>query len=326
VKFSKELKVGLLVIAAIGLFYYGFNFLKGKNVFGEQTYVYAVYNHVDGLLEANPLLVNGFKVGQVSKISIRPDNKIIVTFMLVEEIKIPKGAVARIFSSDLLGTKAVQVIVPDSMIVSGFIANGDTLRSENELDLKSAVNKEILPLKLKAENLISSIDSVMTVVTQVLNANVRQSLILTFENLKNTIVSLNHTAYNLDTLVGTQKPRIASILDKIHSIAGNLEKNNDRISNILLNFNNISDSLAKANIKQAIENANLALTEANVLLTQINSGQGTLGKLVKSDSLYNQLAHAANDLDKLFKDLRINPERYVHLSIFGRKDRRKPKD
>ena len=323
-KISKEVKVGIIVLAAIGLFIYGFNFLKGKNIFGKQFVVYAVYDKIEGLLEANPLLVNGFKIGQVSKISIMADNRILVTFMLTEEVKIPKKSTARIFSSDLLGTKAVTIV--HNMKSTEYIQSGDTLLSDSELDLKGAVSAEILPLKLKAENLISSIDSVMTVVTQVLNANVRQSLILTFENLKSTIASLNHTAYNLDTLVGSQKPRIAGILDKVHSIVGNLEANNQKITNILNNFSDISDTLAKANIKQAIENANSALFQANQLLTSINSGQGTLGKLVKNDSLYNKLDKAAEDLDKLFKDLRINPERYVHLSIFGRKDRKKPKD
>lgn len=326
-KFSKEAKVGIVVVAAIGLFIYGFNFLGGKNLFNKNNYLYAKYEKVEGLLEANPLLLNGFKVGQVNKIQLlqKPsgDFDILVTFLLSEDINIPKDSKAKIYSSDLLGSKAVNLILGMS---NEYLQSGDTIKPDYEDDLKTAVDKRIAPLQKKAENLISSIDSVMQVVTQVLNANVRQSLILTFESLKQTITSLKSTAGNLDTLMGTQKTRIAQILEKANSLVSNLEKNNDKISNIIANFSSISDSLAKANIKGTIENANLALGQANTILNQINSGQGSIGKLLKSDSIYNNLELASKDLDRLLKDLRINPERYVHLSVFGRRDRNKPKD
>lgn len=324
-KISKELKVGIVVAIAIALFIYGFNFLKGADIFNNQTRIYAVYPKIDGLIEANPLMVNGYKVGQVQKISLlRRDTsyQVLVTFLLSEDVQIPKGSVAKIISSDILGTKAVSVEFSKSTEMA---VDGDTLQSAAEEDLKSSVNKQIAPLKAKAENLISSIDSVMQVVQQVLNANVRQNLITSFESIKNTIITLEHTTVRVDTLVTKEQYAIAAIINKLNSITSNIEKNNDKITNIITNFSNISDSIAKSNIKQTIENTNLALLQANTVLTQINSGQGTVGKLIKNDSLYNNLNKTAEDLDKLMKDLRINPERYVHISVFGRKDRKKPK-
>jgi phospholipid/cholesterol/gamma-HCH transport system substrate-binding protein len=326
VKISKELKVGVVVIIAIGLFIYGFNFLKGSDIFDNQTRIYALYPKIDGLVEANPLMVNGYKIGQVQKISlVRKDTsyQVLVTFLLSEDVQIPKNSTAKIISSDILGTKAVSVEFSKE---SEMVADGDTLKSDTEDDIKSSVNKQIAPLKAKAENLISSIDSVMQVVQQVLNANVRQSLITSFESIKNTIITLEHTTVRVDTLVNKEQYAIAAIINKLNSITGNIERNNEKISLIINNFANISDSLAKSNVKQTIENTNIALMQANTILNQINSGQGTVGKLIKNDSLYNNLNKTAEDLDKLMKDLRINPERYVHISVFGRKDRNKPKN
>lgn len=314
------------MLVAIGVFIYGFNFLKGNNLFNPQRKLYAVYPRIDGLLEANPLLLKGYKVGQVNKIELREKNgkyDVLVTFFLSSDVEIPKNSVAKIVSSDLLGSKAVELVFSKEQ---SNVSSGDYLVGASEDDLKTSVNKQIAPLQKKAEGLISSIDSVMQVVTQVMNANVRQNLITSFESIKNTIITLEHTTYKVDTLLSKEQYAIADIIQKVSSITSNIEKNNDKLSNVINNFSNISDSLAKANVKKTIEETNKALADANLLLAQINSGQGTMGKLIKNDSLYNNLNKSAEDLDKLVKDLRINPERYVHISVFGRKDRNKPKD
>ncbi|MGZ3863305.1 MAG: MlaD family protein [Bacteroidia bacterium] len=325
-KISKEVKTGILVVVAIALSVYGFNVLRGTDIFKNKFTLYALYNKADGVIEANPVLINGYKVGQVYKLELvkRGDQyKVLLTFLMYEKVSIPKGSLAKITSSDLLGSKAVEITFSDN---KQMVADGDTLLPDVEDDLKTSVDKRIAPLQKKAENLISSIDSVMQVVQQVLNANVRQNLISSFESIKNTIVYLQHTALNLDTLTSTQKSKIAHILDKVQSITSNIEKSNDKLSNIITNFSNISDSLAKADLKKTIEQTNAAMTQANDVLFQINSGKGTVGKLIKNDSIYNNLNKASEDLDKLLKDLRINPERYMHISVFGRKDRNKPKD
>lgn len=323
---KKEIKVGIIVILAIGTFIYGFNFLKGNNIFNPQRKLYAVYPKIEGLLEANPLMVNGYKIGQVNKIElIKRDSgyHVLVTFFITSDVQIPKGSFAKVVSSDLLGSKAVEVIFSQNNV---FVNDGDTLLPDMEDDLKKQVNKQIAPLQKKAEGLISSIDSVMQVVQQVMNANVRQNLITSFESIKNTIMTLEKTTYKVDTLMDSERYAIASIIQKTNSIVKNIEKNNDKLTNLINNFSSISDSLAKANIKKTIDETNTALLGANKILAQINSGQGTVGKMIKNDSLYNNLNKSSEDLDKLLKDLRINPERYVHVSVFGRKDRNKPKD
>ena len=326
-KISKEVKTGIVVVVAIALGVYGFNFLSGMNIFKKSFTLYAMYDRAEGVIEANPVLVNGYKVGQVQNLKLlRQDDgtyKVLMSFVMSERIDIPKGSHAKIISSDLLGSKAIELNFSDSALL---VSDGDTLLPDVEDDLKTAVDKRIAPLQKKAESLISSIDSVMQVVQQVMNANVRANLVASFESIRTTIESLQHTAFNLDTLTTTQQSKIIQILDKLHSITANIERNNDKISNVINNFSNLSDSLAKANVKQTIERTNTALLHANEILAQVNSGQGTLGKLVKNDSIFNNLNRASEDLDKLVKDLRINPERYMHISVFGRRDRKKPKN
>ncbi len=325
-KISKEFKIGLVVTASIGLFIWGFNFLKGSNLFSHKYVLYAVYPKIDGLIEANPLLVNGYKIGQVSEISLTKVNgqyQVLVKFLLTEEVQIPKHSIAKAVSSDLLGSKAVEILYSKE---TEFVQSGDTLYSDTEEGLKSAVSKQLAPLQVKAEGLLSSIDSVMTIVQFVLNNKTRDNLDKSFESIKKAIQSLEQTAYKLDDLMATEKVKISAILTKFNTLAGMLEKNTGRIDNIIGNFSNLSDSLSKSQLKSAILEADKTLAELNTLVAQINAGQGTLGKLAKNDSLYNNLNKASDDLDKLMKDLRINPERYIHFSVFGKKDKNKPKD
>ena len=324
-KISKEIKTGLVVVVAVALTVYGVNLLRGTDLFKNDFTLYAIYNKAEGIIEANPVMINGYKVGQVNKISLIQRNneyKVLIKFLLAEKVNIPKDSHAKIVSSDLLGSKAIEIAFKDTLV---FVSDGDTLLADYEDDLKTAVDKRIAPLQKKAENLISSIDSVMQVVQQVLNANVRQNLIASFESIKTTISYLQHTASNLDTLTTTQRSKIAVILDKVQSITSNIEKSNVKLTNIITNFSDISDSLAKSNIKSTIEHVNLALVQANEILAQINTGKGTVGKLIKNDSLYNNLNKASGDLDKLLVDLNEHPKRYVHFSIFGRKDRKQKK-
>jgi phospholipid/cholesterol/gamma-HCH transport system substrate-binding protein len=324
VKISKEFKIGIVVVLAIAAFIWGLNFLKGSNLFAHKYYLYAVYPKIDGLIEANPLLVNGYKIGQVNQISLVQKNggyEVLVKFLLTEDVQIPKGSVAKAVSSDLLGSKAVELVYSTN---SDLMKSGDTLKSEVEESLKASVDKRIAPLQAKAENLISSIDSVMAVVNAVLNKKTRENLDKSFESVRKAILSLEQTAYKLDDLIGSEKVKISSILSHLNGITSNLDKNGQKIDNILTNFSNLSDTLAKTQLKQAIANADKSLIELNTLLSKINEGQGTIGKLAKNDSLYNNLNKSSEDLDKLLKDLRVNPERYIHFSVFGRKSKPVP--
>lgn len=324
-KLSKEVKVGIVTTIAIGCFIYGFNFLKGRNFFSSQRKFYAVYKNIDGLVEANPLMINGFKVGAVGKIELANDTtgNLIVMLLLDDDVKVPKNTVAKVISSDILGSKAVELLMGKGTV---YAEDGDTLISDREANLGESVNKIVAPLQKKASDLLSSIDSVMVVVQQVFDENARANLSKSFESIKLAITSLETTSYRLDTMVQSEKGKISSILSKVNTLATTLANNSDKLGNVINNFSNISDSIAKSNLTSAINNADLALGQASSIMTKINSGQGTMGMLINNDSLYRKLDKSSEDLDKLLKDLRINPERYVHVSVFGRRDRNKPKD
>lgn len=322
VKVSKEFKIGLVVVCAIAAFIWGINFLKGSNLFSHKYYLYAVYPKIDNLIPANPVLINGYKIGQVNEISlIQKDGRtqVLVKFLLTEDVKIPKKSTAKAISSDLLGTKAVEVIYSEE---KEFVNSGDTLIAASEEGFKESLDKRIAPIQAKAENLISSMDSVMTVVSLILNTKTRDNLEKSFESVRKAILTLEQTAYKLDDLVGSEKVKISSVLSNLNQITSNLSKNGQKIDAIINNVSSMTDSLAKAQLKDAIANADKSMKELNIMLAKINEGQGTAGKLLKNDSLYNNLNKSSEDLDKLLKDLRLNPERYIHFSVFGRKSRK----
>ncbi len=321
-KVSKEFKIGLVVVCAIAAFIWGINFLKGSNIFSHKYYLYAVYPKIDNLIPANPLLINGFKIGQVNEISLIQKGgktQVLVKFLLTEDVQIPKNSIAKAISSDLLGTKAVEVIYSNE---TAMVESGDTLIAASEEGFKESLDKRIAPIQAKAENLISSMDSVMTVVSLILNTKTRDNLEKSFESVRKAILTLEQTAYKLDDLVGSEKVKISSVLSNLNQITSNLSKNGQKIDQIINNVSSMTDSLAKAQLKEAIANADKSMKELNVMLAKINEGQGTAGKLLKNDSLYNNLNKSSEDLDKLLKDLRLNPERYIHFSVFGRKSRK----
>ncbi len=317
-KIKKEVKIGIVTTIAIACFIFGFNFLKGKNLFSSQREFFAVYNDIDGLVEANPLLINGNRVGMVGKIKFIPDSKgqIVVSLIVQDEIPIPFNSVAKVVSSDILGSKAITILLGSSQSEA---KTGDTLMSSQEDNLKQAVNKTIAPLQIKAQALLGSLDSLMIAFKQVFNENTQKNLSKSFESIKDAIASLETTSFRLDTLVRTEKVKISSILTKINKIATTLADNSDKLGNVISNFSNISDSIAKSNLTSAINNADVALKQASDIFSKINRGEGTMGMLVNNDSLYKKLDKTVEDLDKLMKDVRINPNRYINI-----RNKRKP--
>lgn len=318
-KIRKEVKIGLLVIITIGLGVWGAQYLKGTNLFDKSRHFYAVYENVDGLTKSNPVIINGFKVGQVESIEFMPDNsgRLMVHFSVAEkEFNLPKDTKAKIISSDILGSKSVDLQLGRS---TELLQNLDTLDSEIEASLTEAVNQQIAPLKRKAEDLIKTVDSAIIVVQSIFNKKARGDIGASFTSIKNSLEAFEQTIYRVDGLVEQEREHIAAIFQNVESITKNLAQNNERFSQTLDNVEAITDSLAGANLKQTVNNASIAMQEVAEVMQKINSGQGSIGQLLNNDTLYTNLEAAADDLDKLLLDMRLNPERYVHFSIFGLK-------
>jgi len=316
-KHKREIKIGAFVIVTLALFIWGISFLKSKDFFMKKRVFYAVYEKVDGLVKANPVFVKGLKVGIVEDVYFvyKPSTHIVVKLNLTSDIPIPKNSISRIYSYDLMGSKAIELLLGDSFVQA---QNGDTLKSETGSSLQEEVNRQVQPIKKKAEDLLLSIDSVVTVVSSILNSDTRANLSQSFESIKITLKNLEHTTYNIDTLVGTQRYRLAGIVSNIESISYNIRQSNDKISNIINNFSQISDTLARANVYQTLANANMAITQLSAVFQKINAGEGSLGLLVNDNKLYNRIDGAARQLDELLEDVKLNPGRYVSISVFGK--------
>lgn len=324
-KYSREIKVAVIVVISIALLIYGLNYLKGVDVLEKHREYYAVYDHIEGLLPDNAVQINGFKIGKVNQITFHPDNSghIVVGFVVSgDAIRVPKNSVARISSLDLLGSKAISIELGNSVVMA---EPGDTILSAIQASLQDEVNKQVQPLKEKAEALISSIDSVMIVVQTVFNKNARENLTKSFESIQRAIETFERTSLRLDTLMAEEKNRINDIMRNIDFITKNIRSSNDQLTNIINNISTFSDSLVKADIVSTIEHTDKAMTEFSGIIQRINKGEGTVGMLVKNDSLYKNLELSAGALENLLKDLEQNPKRYVHFSIFGKKDKKEKK-
>lgn len=313
--FSKYTLIGLVVVIAIIGLVWGFNFLKGKNLFVKENIYYSIYDRIDGLVESSPVVLNGLKIGQVRNIKFHSDNssRIIVEFAIKQDIQLRDSTVAQIASIDLMGTKSVEIIQGRSTI---FHEKGDTLFSSLEQSIKDQVSIQMLPLKVKAEELMLSLDSVLVVFQYIFNESTRDNISNTFASIKMTIKNLENTSIALDTLMQNEKSKLSRIFSNIELISSNLRSNNEQITLILNNFANISDTIAKANIGMTIKNANKAISDIDLILSKINRGEGTLGMLTNNDTLYNNLEEASYNLNKLFIDFEKNPKRYVHFSLF----------
>ena len=314
-KISRELRVGAFGIVTLTLFIIGINFIKGKDLFHKSRTFYAVYNSTSGIQDAAPVSINGLNIGKVTDIGFvnKSSSKILLELTIYDPIFIPANSEARIFSLDLLGTKNVEIILGNS---SAPAQDGDTLLSSTQMSLSEEVNKQVAPIKEKAENLLSSLDTMVTVLQSVFNSETRKSINASFISIQSTLSNLESTSYNLDTLVYGQRKRLERILFNIESITTNFRKNDDKISNVISNFSMISDTLARANIAGTLANLNNTLTNVAQISEKIDKGEGSLGLLINDQKLYNNLNNSAAQLNALIEDMKINPYRYVNFSVF----------
>ncbi len=310
-KIPNEVKVGILITAALAALLWGLNYLKGKDVFTSRNKYYAVYSSVDGLVASNPVLMNGYRIGIVNDISFMPDNsgRLLVSLLVEKDVFVSRNSVAKIYNSDLIGTKALRIDLGNN---TDRLEDGDTLVAELEQGLADKVGKELGPLREKTEALVVSIDSMVTMLKTVFDPNTRN-------NLQSGIGHMNNTLASFDEMMNSDKGKLKIMIDNLASITTNLKENNAQITNILNNLSQVSDTLAGEHFANTIRKAEEVMEQTNEIMSKINSGEGSLGQLVNDKGLYNNLDSTATSLDALLKDMKDNPKRYVHFSVFGKK-------
>ncbi len=317
IRLSREIKIGATTVITIIAFVWGFNYLKGKSVFNRQRTFYVAYDNVAGLMKANTVSISGLSVGQVDDIYFDESkpSQVIVELTVSNNIRIPKNSIARLYSSDLLGTKGIELVLGNS---KEFAQDGDTLKPAIALSLQEEVNQMVQPILRKAGNMISSIDTVLTAVGDVFNYRTRNNLIESVESLRFTIKNIESTTHSMDTLVGSEKERLSVILKNVESITTNLKGNNEELNRIISNAALITDTIAKFNLAGTLTNLENSINSLTNATNKINKGEGNLGLLLKDEKLYNDLQSSSHQLDLLLQDIRLNPKRYVHFSMFGR--------
>ena len=306
-RISKEFKSGFIFLLAIIFLVYGLKYLKGLNVFQTNKPYYAIYDDIDGLQIGSSIRLNGFNVGMVNNIILNSDNNLVVTLNIDGLDNIPENSICKIVNQDLMGTKGVSLILGQS---NSFASSGDTLLGRVENSLQDEVNAQILPLKNKAEGLIGSVDSLLTIVTAVLNKNTRNSLSNSIKSLDETFAILSKTMVKIDSMVYDNDARVSKVLSNLESITTNLNDSNSGIKPILYNLSSISDTLSNANFASLVNNI-------NTISNNINSGSGSLTKLMNDEKLYNNLEKSTSELAELIEDIKNNPKRYVNFSILG---------
>ncbi len=318
---KRYVRTGILFTIIIFITIWGVNYIRSNDLISNQIKLYGVYSDVKELSEGNHVFLNGTKIGKVSKVDfLNGDlNKLIVEFQIRKGIKIPDSSIAMITSTDIMGTMGLKILLNKN--TKTFYKSGDTLCSQVENSLSEEVNKQILPLKIKTENMLGTLDSLLVAFRSVFNPKTRSNIKQSFDHIQITLKNLEHTTNTLDTLMTSERARIARIIDNAESITTNLKNNNENIEKILNNFGDISDSLSASGFVNIIHNADTAIFKLNTVLNKVEKGEGSLGLLIQDEKLYNELKKASSDLDDLLLDIKNNPKRYVRFSAidFGKK-------
>lgn len=314
-KKSTVLSIGATFVVAIIIFIWGYNYLKGRDLFRNEKVFYARYHKVSGLINANPVLIHGMQVGQVRNISFTADHSgdLMVEMVITKTFPIPKDTKARIINATLLGDKSVDLVLGKSSVLA---KSGDTLAGSVEVTLQEEVNAALAPMKARAETILSNMDSLVASISNMFNADATANMKNSIKDIQSTFHNLNDASANLNVMIRDNNLRISHAIANIDSLSSTLNDKRDDVGKIVYNFKNISDSLSKAQLVQTIEQTKQTLKHVNQLLDKVNQGQGTVGALMTNDSLYKVLNQSTLQLNLLLKDIRENPQRYVKFSLF----------
>lgn len=305
-KISREVKTAILVIGSILLFFWGYSFLKGKNLFDTSRKFYVVYDNVEGLVPAAAVTINGLTVGKVSSITIQEKTgKLLVEIQMDNDLQISKSSTASIYEPGFIGGK--QIAINPNFQDTNYAKSGDYLKPSIILGLTASLEKNLAPIQEKLNNVLENADKLVVNINEILDAKTKA-------NLRQTIAQLNETMTNFSSVSGNLDKIVANNEGKLTAAVTNLDKTMD-------NFAKISEDLEKAKMGETVKSLERTLDNVNKMLGDMESGKGTMGKLMKDDAMYNNLSKASKELELLLQDVRLHPTRYVNVSMFGKKEK-----
>ena len=301
-KITYEIKTAVLVLLGIFMFIIGFSYLKGNHVFISDRTFYAIYDDVEGISKGTPVTISGFNVGSIQNIEFFNDSeKLLVKFRVENKINFSKNSIAQIYETGLIGGKALAVITKPGIVA----ISGDTLSSAIAPGLTELVNDKLSPLQEKIESTFVSADSLLIAINNILDNQTQSNIKNTFEDLSETVENVKFSTSKFENLLEENENKISNIINRIDITSSNLS-----------NFSN-----SFADLEKTIENFSKTSDNLNLILSEISSGNGTFNKLIFDDSIVNSLNSASENINLLLEDLRLNPKRYVHFSLFGKKNK-----
>jgi phospholipid/cholesterol/gamma-HCH transport system substrate-binding protein len=322
VRFSKEIKAGLIAIAAIVFLVAGVNFLKGNSFFGGDRIYYAYFPNSGQIAPSNNVTLNGVIVGKVMTIeyvgSNPADKKVKIGFSIAEkDIQIPKGSYIEIGSLDLLNKGMLLHFSSD--LSKGFVQPGETIEGRLSIDMFSQVKQYADPISQKVQAMMSSVDKMVGSLSAFWDNTATSEIEGSMQEVKLAIKKLGRVASQMESFVGEEKIKFDQILTNVENITMNLKKSNDEVTAIIGNTKKITEDVLTSKYKDVITEAKESLKSFNDLLLKIKSGDGTISMLLNDKQLYTELVNSNKDLQNLVQDLQKNPNRYIHLSVFGSK-------
>lgn len=323
-KVSKEFKTGLVVILTTLLLIFGVNYLKGNSFFGGDDIYYAFFPSSGSLTPSSAVTLNGVEVGKVISVDlvnpsafIDPDKRVMVKFSIQHsDLRLAVGSDVQIVPGVLsTGVQINQNFVADK----GYYRVGDTLQGEVSQEIAEQLETQLLPLKRKMENLMVSVDNIVASINNFWDTSAAYTLDAGLNEVKIAISRFSRVAYNLDNLISDQKVKLSNIFDNIENISESFKETDEQIKNVVGNISELSDTLLTVDFKEAFAQATGTMKKINDLLESSAEGEGTLGKLLNDEQLYNELNQTNIMMQELVEDIKLHPERYIHFSVFGRK-------
>lgn len=308
-KISNESKVGIFAAVAITIMILGYNYLKGRDLFTRTRTYYAVFESVNGLVASNPVVINGYRIGQVSEVKLLTDEdlKILVEIEVNNDIAIPDNSMLKV-KSELLGGTSIELVLGDAPKLAD---NRDTLSALLEPNLTENLRVITDPLREKVSSILMGLDSTF-------NGKSGDAL---REAMTKLPATMNHLNASLQSVQNTVDGRVAELLEKAVAIENMVLENKTTIDATLSNLENFTDTLNALQLQNTMARANNVLMSLDTVLSNINEGKGTLGQLAQNRALYDQMDSVSKNLDALLIELKEHPKRFVHFSIFGKKDK-----
>lgn len=320
-KISNETKVGSIAVVAIAVLILGFNFLKGKKLLSHDTMIIGKYGNVQGLQNSNPIVINGLQVGTVYRITTDKDmRQIMVDMNITKDINIPKNSIA-IIKGNPIGTPSIEIKLGDAV---QNLKNKDTIYTEANAGIFDDVLKKVDPVLYEVRKAVSSIDTLLGKFNHILDPNASGNIASVLANLNRVTAMMVYSTASLNTLLDTRTGALSKSLNNVSTITSNFASNNEKINHVMSNLDKTSSKFAELNFKKTLDTLDRTIRDLHSIVGNFNNNNGTLGKLINDPALYQNLASTGNKLNLLLDDIRVNPKRYVNISVFGKKQNNSP--